>query len=443
LSSYQTTLEHLYGLERGSGRLGLEGTRLLLTALGNPERRFVTLHIAGTNGKGSTACYLERLLRETGLTTGLLTSPHLVDFRERIRIDGKSASPLDITNDLELISSFPESEGRTFFEVATGIAFRRFAEGGAQAAVAEVGMGGRLDCTNVITPVVSVITPVGLDHTEVLGETLAQVAAEKAGIMKEGVPVVIAPQAGTTRRVLERAAGEYGATPVPVSERIRLRRVRPGPEGTEVLLDSQDFGRLEFQLGSLGRHQAANAATALAALGVALARPFETADGTRFALQRPAAARLEAALASARWPGRLEACRSDSRVWWDGAHNPSGVRALARAWRDGMGATPTVLVLGSSQDKEVGKYLRALEGPWTGVYTAEASTPRAYPAPLLAERAGEILGVPAEACASVGEAVERGLGALPSGGRLLITGSLYVVGDAMAALGEDPTVDLP
>jgi dihydrofolate synthase/folylpolyglutamate synthase len=443
MPSYQQTLERLYGLERGSGRLGLEGTRMLLAALGNPERRFVPLHVAGTNGKGTTSCYLERILRETGLVTGLLTSPHLIDFRERIRVNGRSAGEADITADLERIATLPESEGRTFFEVATAIAFRRFAEGGVQAAVPEVGMGGRLDCTNVIAPVVSVITPIALDHTEVLGETLGEVAAEKAGIMKEGVPVVIAQQPPAAREVLVRAAHEYAAPLVHVSDRVRLRRVRVGPRGTEVRLDSQDFGRLEFRLGSPGRHQAANAAVALAALGVSLECEFRTADGTRLAPQHPTAARLEAALSAARWPGRLEASPGDERIWWDGAHNPNGARVLARAWRDAMGDTPATLVLGVMQDKEVGKFLRALSGPWTRVYTVEADTPRAYPAPILAQQVETILGVPAEPCASTAEAVERARAGLAREERLLITGSLYLVGEAMAALGEDPTADLP
>jgi dihydrofolate synthase/folylpolyglutamate synthase len=442
LPSYQETLERLYGLERGSGRLGLEGTRILLAALGNPERHFVPLHVAGTNGKGSTACYLERILRETGLTTGLLTSPHLVDFRERIRINGKSAGEADITADLERIGALAESEGRTFFEVATGIAFRRFAEGGVEAAVAEVGLGGRLDCTNVITPQVSVITPIALDHTEVLGDTLAAVAAEKAGIMKEGVPVIIARQPPPAREVLVQAAREYAAPLIHVADRIRIRRVRLGPRGTDVRLDSQDFGRLEFRLGSLGRHQAANAALALASLGVALERPFVAADGTRLAPLRPTATRLETAFSIARWPGRLEASRGDGRIWWDGAHNPNGARAMALAWREAMGDTPTTLVLGVTQEKETGKFLRALAGPWNRVYTVEANTPRAYPAPLLAQQVEKVLGVAAEPCGSTEDAVGRALSGLGKDDRLLIAGSLYLVGEAMAALGEDPTADL-
>ena len=443
-ATYQTAIERLFGLERGGGKLGLEGARRLLGALGDPQRRFASLHVAGTNGKGSTACYLERLLREAGAATGLFTSPHLVDFRERIRVAGRAAAAAEIAAAVDRLTALPEAAGRTFFEAATAIGFDHFARHGVAAAVVEVGLGGRLDSTNVIEPALCVLTPIGLDHVELLGPTLAAVAGEKAGILKPGVPAVMAPQPAAARAVLERAAVEQGAPLVPLAARVRVRSARPAPEGTEVRLASRDFGPLAFRLRCVGRHQAGNAALAVAALGVAVERGLAAPGGARAALAAPAPAAVEGALAAARWPGRLERSPREPRVWWDGAHNPHGARALRRAWREGLGDAPAAVVLGCSGDKDLPALLRALAGPWTAVYAAAPRVARPAPADEVARAAGAAWGCPARACASVADAVDAALasaGACP--GRVLVTGSLFTVGEAMAALGDPPPEVLP
>ena len=179
----QSALEQLYGLERRRDKLGLDGTRALLAALGHPERSFRAVHVAGTNGKGSTCALIERVLRESGLRTGLFTSPHLVDFRERIRVSGRWADEDALFRILERVESFPEGRDRTFFEVASALGFQYFAESRIEWGVIEVGLGGRLDTTNVLEPAVCVITSIGLDHTEILGDTIEKIAAEKAGIV--------------------------------------------------------------------------------------------------------------------------------------------------------------------------------------------------------------------------------------------------------------------
>ena len=186
----QGALEALYGLERRKNKLGLDGTRLLLAALGNPERRFRAVHVAGTNGKGTVCAIVERVLRAAGHRTGLFTSPHLVDFRERIRVDGRWADESRLQEMLRRIEDLPGAGERTFFEVVTALGFSYFAAENVEWAVVEVGLGGRLDTTNVITPEVSVITSIGLDHAEILGNTVREIAFEKAGIVKAGVPVV-------------------------------------------------------------------------------------------------------------------------------------------------------------------------------------------------------------------------------------------------------------
>ena len=442
LPLYQAALERLFGLERGGGKLGLTGIRVLLEALGRPERHFASTHVAGTNGKGSTSCYLERLWRETGLTTGLYTSPHLVDFRERIRVDGVAVAPEDVVEGLDAITRLPEAQGRTFFEAATAIAFRALAQRRVQAGVIEVGLGGRLDSTNVIEPSVCVITPVGLDHTDLLGPTLAHVASEKAGILKPGVPAVIARQVTSAAKVIEQAAAEQRADLVRVASRARVANVEAGPEGTEVRLATRDFGTFSFRLRALGRHQAGNAALAVAAFAVALEQGLRLPTGGRLRPEKPAPEALGRALSQARWPGRLERSEREPRVYWDGAHNPHGARVLRRAWRDAMQDEPAALVLGMSADKDATGFLRALAGPWRKVFTAAPETARAAEPEALAREVGQ-WNVPVRAHATVAEALAEALAWVGSRGRVLVTGSLFTVGDAMRALGDPPPEALP
>ncbi len=399
--------------------------------------------MGGTNGKGSTACYLERLFRSAGVRTGLYTSPHLVEFRERIRIDGRSAARDELTRALERLASLPEAQGRTFFEVATALAFEHFADHGAEVVVAEVGLGGRLDCTNVLAPSVVALAPVALDHAEILGRTLARVAAEKGGILKPGVPAVCAAQAPVARRVLERAARETGVLLTHLSERVRVRRARVTPEGTEVVLDARGFGVLRFRLRAVGRHQAQNAALAVAALTIAMEHGLASPSGRRLAPRSLAPAAVEGALSRARWPGRLAPSAREGRLWWDGAHNPHGARALARTWLEGMGTDATALVVGVSSDKPLDALLRALRGPWRPVFATQAVSPRAVPAADLARAVERSWGGSATAVPRVADAVRRALDLAPPGGRVLVAGSLFVVGEAMAAVGEDPSEDLP
>ncbi|MBP8136892.1 MAG: bifunctional folylpolyglutamate synthase/dihydrofolate synthase, partial [Candidatus Eisenbacteria bacterium] len=191
--------------------MGLDGTRELLAALGEPQRAFRSVHVAGTNGKGSACALIERVLRAAGVRTGLFTSPHLVDFRERIRVDGRCAPEAELAARLARIEALPGGGERTFFEVATGLGFLTFAESKVEMAVVEVGLGGRLDTTNVITPDVCAITSIGLDHAEILGDSHEKIAAEKAGIFKRGVPAVSGVEHDAAATVIAHAARDAGA----------------------------------------------------------------------------------------------------------------------------------------------------------------------------------------------------------------------------------------
>lgn len=400
----QHALETLYGLERRRDKLGLGGTRTLLAGLGDPQRAFRAVHVAGTNGKGSVSAMIERALRESGLRTGLYTSPHLVDFRERIRVNGRWAAEGALEAGLERIQALPGSDERTFFEVATALAFDHFAREKVEWVVAEVGLGGRLDSTNVLEPELTVITRIGIDHAEILGADLAVIAGEKAGIVKPGVPLITGPQPPAAMAVIARACAERGAPRIEANVR-GSRRAHP---------------RL------LGPHQLENRAIAIAALETLRSRgaPID-----------PRAARRGVDLAA--WPGRLERCPHVRRLWWDGAHNLDAFEALVAAWQ-GLGHRPPALALALSRDKDAGAIARVLREGFGRVPAVATRTrnPRAMAPDVLAD-ALRAAGFETHVAPDVPAAVRAAL-ALPGGRRVLLAGSLFAVGEAMEAFGGAP-----
>lgn len=425
-SGLQQRLEILWGLERRRDKLGLDGTRALLAGLGAPEQRFRAVHVAGTNGKGSTAVLIERVLREAGQRTGLYTSPHLVEFRERIRVDGRMAAADDLEAVLDRVGALPDAQGRTFFEVATALAFETFARAGVAWAVVEVGLGGRLDTTNVLAPALTVITPVGLDHTEILGDTLATIAGEKAGILKPGVPLVAAPQPVEAERTIADAARACGAPATWPSARA-FRGVTLDEAGARFTADTGAWGALTLAIALRGRHQLDNAAVALAALD-ALAAQGVT-------IPAPAVVR---GFAAARWPGRLEPCAAELRLWWDGAHNLPGIAALLAAWRDDLRLPPPqAVVLALARDKDAAGIVRAVHdaAPQAVVIATRTRSERARAALELAALAAEA-GAPVRVADDVPAAVRTALAL--GDGRVLLAGSLFAVGEAMAAFGGAP-----
>ena len=405
----QDALEALYGLERRRDKLDLDGTRALLAALGNPHTRFHSVHVAGTNGKGSVCAIVERVLREAGVRTGLFTSPHLVDFRERIRVNGQWADQSRLEQRLAHIQSLPEGRDRTFFEVCTALGFDDFARRGVEWAVVEVGLGGRLDCTNVISPEVCVITAIGLDHTEILGDTIGKIATEKAGIIKPGVAVVVAEGPGND--TVAAIARERGA---PLT-------IAPG----NVLPTAWRDVALPAPLA--GAHQRANAALALETLAVLRERGLPIADDA-----------VTPGLAAVRWPGRLERAAREPRLWWDGAHNVEGVRALADAWHAAACGDPGTIVLAVSRDKDARAMLEtfARRFPRARLIATRSRSERALEPDTIARLARDI-GIHAESAPDVNAALARAL-ARTGGDAVLLTGSLFAVGEAMEIHGGAP-----
>jgi len=336
-------------------KLGLDNVRVLLAALENPERAYPSVLVAGTNGKGSVCAMLDAVLGRHGLRSGLYTSPHLTDVRERIRLGGRMISRPDFCRALasvreaseRLLGSGKMSAPPTHFEALTCAALLHFRERRADIALLEVGLGGRFDAVNAVTPVLSVITSIGLDHERYLGKTLARIAFEKAGIIKSGVPVVCGASPGTARTVIRRTARERGADFVGVFDRPRSLRAHKKKSRFEFVYDAGDK-TYRFRPRLAGRHQGANGAVALMAART-LGRTWRLLEERRI---------LEG-IAAAEWPGRLEIVRRSPPVILDGAHNPDGAAALRDYVRDFI-RRPLVLVFAAMRDKDIAGISRIL-----------------------------------------------------------------------------------
>jgi dihydrofolate synthase/folylpolyglutamate synthase len=421
---YDDAIDYLYGLRHHGIKLGLDNTRRLLAELGEPQREFRSVHVAGTNGKGSTAAMLASMLGASGLGVGLFTSPHLVSFTERIRVDGEEIAAGEVVS---LTSEVREAAGRaglnpTFFEAVTAMGFLYFMRRDVRWAVVEAGMGGRLDATNVLLPEVSIITPIGMDHAEFLGKSLVEIAREKAGIIKEGVPVVSAPQGPPGREVISRRAGELH-----LGGRDFDHTIKDRGQGRVCL----DYSSGDLQLKGLevplsGPCQALNASLAVKA--------FQLLSVPGLSRQELEAAVREG-LSSLRWPGRLELLSEAPRVLIDGAHNPDAAEALARTLKEDylQGGEKLALVIGVMEDKDIEGILRPLL-PLAEeiIFTSPETGGRSAPPAMLVEHALR-LGFQSSASVPVGEAVRR---ASASGRTVLVTGSFYVTGAAKEALGS-------
>lgn len=419
LRTYGDALDFLYARTTGIWRLGLERVEAFLHSLGDPQRRLRTLHVAGTNGKGSVCATLDAVLRHKGLRTAVYTSPHLVDFRERFLIDGVPVAPERIVDFVERWTPEVERLGATFFEATTAMAFEFFAEAEVDVAVIETGLGGRLDATNVITPMVAGVATIGIDHVEYLGATLEEIAFEKAGIFKRGVPAVIGDPDTAIRKLLASHARAHGADP------IRVIYDEQPPENVRVTAEGTSFelGRRAFTTPLLGAHQAANAAVAIAML-----------ESLPAALT-PLDADIRSGLRHVRLPGRFQ---RTGKYLFDVAHNPAGAAVLATTLRAIAPARPVVAVLSVLSDKDWRGIIDALAPVvdrfiLTNAPTAPPSRAWNIPEPLhyASER-----GLEAEVIRDFDRALVRGAS---EGATVLVTGSFHTVGDAMARLEVSPT----
>jgi dihydrofolate synthase / folylpolyglutamate synthase len=397
--TYAEALAWLYGTQRFGIKLGLENVQRLLHELNVPGKDQRIIHVAGTNGKGSVCAMIDSICRAAGYRTGLFTSPHLITYRERIRVDGEMIAEAEVARGLSVIRDLIKAwdPHPTFFEITTALALDHFKKSECELIVLETGLGGRLDATNALTPIVSVITPIGYDHEKWLGSTLEAIASEKAGIIKPKVPVVSAQQEPAAEKVIRARAMECEAP---------------------LEFDSGQYN--SSALGLAGKHQQQNAALALAALRAA-----------NLAIDDQAVVR---GLAAVEWPARFQ--RWDNRTIIDGAHNPAGARVLAETWREQFGAERAAIILAVLREKDVSGICRALAPIAARFILPQIRAERAIPPGDLARQLAPITPLlPYSITPEFRAAFES---ALVNPERILITGSLHFAGEALATLNGDP-----
>lgn len=412
----------------GAGiRPGLERIERLVDLMGNPHRAYPVIHVAGTNGKTSTTRLVSAILTGHGLRVGSTTSPHLEGVEERLALDGVAASPEEFAEAVEDIRPFVElfkeryQDSPTYFEITTLLAFSYFASHAVDVAVVEVGLGGRLDATNVVQGKVSVVTGISLEHTEYLGSTIAEIAREKAAIAKPGTIVVAGMLPEEARAVVRERAGEIDAP-------IRFVHEDFGPSdpllavGGWVATYGGGYGTYEeIFLPLHGRHQVENLSVAIAACEEFFGRELSD-EG------------LREGLAEVTVPGRLEVISRQPAVLIDGAHNPSGFATLSDALETEFRMVDWTCVLGAMADKDVESMVVQLDGHVSSIVTTAIDDPRAIPARSLAEVVRKHLDVPVEAIEGVPAALARGAALAGDDGAVLVTGSLYLVGQARAVI---------
>ena len=442
--SYQSAVERMYALghelaNTPSQKFDLAHMRVLLTALDNPERSFPGVLIAGTNGKGSTAATLASILQASGVRTGLYTSPHLVRINERIRINGKEIADDDFALLHDVVDRTAErlvGEGElpwhpSFFEMLTAMAFEYFARKKVQIAVLEVGMGGRLDATNVIEPQLSVITDIALDHQKFLGDTLTEIAREKAGIIRAGGVVVTLPQTPQANdvignRIMELGARGISAVPYvpPVSPAANLPWTRDGHASVRASYPLQVLGKeIMVETPLVGRHQLRNIALAVAA-AEELSRNFPVTPES-----------IEQGIREAHWPGRFQVLSTrGTNFVFDVAHNPAGAWALRSTLSAVYEDRPLVFVFGVMRDKAIGEMAEILFPCAERVILTHADNPRSATPAEIRQMSARVAAELEEA-PNVPAALERGAELAGATGVVVVTGSIYVVGEAMRSLG--------
>jgi dihydrofolate synthase / folylpolyglutamate synthase len=433
-TAYNQALDYLYSFvdyslkkssELAKADFNLGRMRALMALLDNPEKKYPSLHVAGTKGKGSTSALMASALTAAGYKTGLYSSPHLQDFVERIQIDGRPVSHAQLVELVEEVKPHVAAVPKlTTFEITTALGFLHFAQQNVEAAVIEVGLGGRLDATNVVTPRVSVITSLSYDHMAVLGNTLTLIASEKAGIIKPGIPVVSSSQMEEARVVLERVAKEHHAPLTLVGREVLFTAGEHSLDGQTFSISRKQEAEnnqesVILRVPLLGQHQLVNAVTAYAALKASGLDVSEAA--------------IRKGFAEVSWPCRFEIVRRESPVILDSAHNQDSFEKLAQTLEDYFPGRAVLLIFGSSEDKDVAGMLRALKGRLKLVLATKAVHPRAIEPEKIVETASR-LGVRAEAVAPVESALARALELAAGSGEIILSaGSMFVTAEVKTA----------
>ena len=436
--SYHETINYLYNLQKYGIKFGLDNITRLMSVLENPHKSFFSIHVAGTNGKGSTSAIIASLLQSFGLKVGLFTSPHLVSFTERIRIDGMEITEDEVIDLTEEIRNKSSDFSPTFFEVVTAMALLFFKRKEVDAAVIEVGMGGRLDATNIVVPEVSCITRINYDHIQFLGGTLKEIAHEKAGIIKDGIPVVISPQVSEVLEVIESKAKEKNT------------KVYLYGRDFSSILNSEDISGICFEyhgdftihdlyLPLIGEHQMHNASVAIKTIALLFNKL-----ASNFSL--PTSHYIREGLKNLRWPGRLEIIKDEPPILIDGAHNPAAAVALSKALiKNFLGRYKRIiLILGIMGDKDIKGIMEPLLPLASEIILTSPDYARAASPARLADTAAS-LGFPDVIITpTVKDALELAENISQAEGKegrhrsslILVTGSFYTIGEAKEVIGQ-------
>src|SRR5580704_6900789 len=409
-------------------KFGLENISALAADLGNPQRDVPCAHIAGTNGKGSTAAILESIHRDAGLRTGLYTSPHLERINERIRLDGEpvsneifAAAWTRVHASIEsLMASGKLTAHPTYFECVTAMAFLIFAEQHVDFAVYEVGLGGRLDSTKIVTPEVAIITPIDFDHENFLGHSITEIASEKAGIIKPGATVVSSVTRPEARALIAQKCVEMRAQLAEIDEEWGTEEMPPSEGFHRTLATSKDTrAKLTIAPALPGRFQLRNALAAATA-----ARVLSESDDLTITREN-----IERGIANVQWPGRLERLSEKPAIYLDGAHNPSGARELLEFWQRDLAGRRIILIYGAMRDKAVDEIAGVLFPHAHNVILTEPRQPRAISVPLLSEMTAHLASPHPIIIRDPFQAFDRALELAGENDAIFVTGSLYLVGD--------------
>jgi dihydrofolate synthase / folylpolyglutamate synthase len=418
-SDYSKSLEYLFGLQKFGMIFGLTQITRILEVLGNPQEEIQSIHIGGTNGKGSTAVMMASILQKEGYRVGIYTSPHLIHFTERIRVNGAEIEEEEVAALTGWMKEKVDASGMTapftFFDFTTAMALLYFSRKRVDLAILEVGLGGRLDSTNVVDPLFSIITNVTRDHEEVLGNSLLKIATEKAGIIKPGRPLVTAAAQPRVLQLFSSLCREKDAPFYRVGKDFRYEPIGDRNfhyEGLHRKLWS-------VHLSLYGDHQFVNATTALGAM--------EVLDSSGFPVSTEA---MMEGLRDVQWPGRLELVSSSPRVLLDGAHNPAGAMVLRESLKNGFQFDRLILLIGIMKDKDIPSILQTLAPLADHLILSRPHTERASSPARLLEALGADGGKKAEIMEDLSQAIEKGLSMTRKEDLLCITGSLYTVGEA-------------
>ncbi len=430
--AYNLALDYLYSFvdyslkhasELAKADFNLDRMRALMAELGNPEAQYPIIHVAGTKGKGSVSALAASALQAAGYKTGLYTSPHLQDYAERIQVDGQPIPHADLA---VLVEEIKPAVARvpylTTFEITTALGFLYFARQDCDAAVIEVGLGGRLDATNIVTPRVSVITSLSLDHTLVLGDTLAQIAGEKAGIIKPGVPVVSSPQKDEALVVLQKIADENNCAFTLVGRDVKFEPLSHSIDGQTLQLSPFNLQPLKLTIPLLGEHQVQNAAVAYAALK---ASGLEITDEA-----------IQKGFATAKWRGRFEIARREPPLIFESAHNQDSFARMYQTLETYFPGKQVYLILGASEDKNLAGMFAEMKPKIKKLIVTRADHPRALEPEKIQEMARQA-GVESEAVEPVEAAFRRALELSEKDGSIVLSaGSMFVTAEVMTAWDE-------